>query len=64
MKKVKLLLSGKTRIEYYIDAVERLGAEAISNYPPKIDTQYRFSCINICFQKRKFNLVALVIYIN
>lgn len=40
MKKVKLLLSGKTRIEYYIDAVERLGAEAISDYPPKIDTQY------------------------
>ena len=40
MKKIKLLLSGKTRIEYYIDAVENLGAEAIADYPPAIDTQY------------------------
>ncbi len=40
MRKIRLLLSGKTRIEYYIDAVERLGAEAISDYPPTIDTQY------------------------
>ena len=40
MKKVKLLLSGRQRIEYYIDAVERLGAEVVAKYLPEIDTQY------------------------
>jgi putative glutamine amidotransferase len=40
MKKIKLLLSGKPRIEYYIDAAERLGAEVVAEYLPAIDTQY------------------------
>lgn len=40
MKKVKLLLSGKPRIEYYVDAAERLGAEVVAEYLPAIDTQY------------------------
>ena len=40
MQKVKLLLSGKPRIEYYIDAVEKCGAEAVAEYLPVIDTDY------------------------
>ncbi len=40
MEKIKLLLSGKTRIEYYIDAAKRLGAEVVAEYLPAIDTQY------------------------
>lgn len=40
MKKVKLLLSGKPRIEYYVDAVKNLEAEVVAEYLPSIDTQY------------------------
>ena len=40
MEKIKLLLSGKPKIEYYIDAVEKSGAEAVYSYPTPIDTGY------------------------
>lgn len=40
MKKPRMLLSGKVRIENYIKAVEAVGAEAVAEYPAKIDTGY------------------------
>ena len=40
MQKVKLLLSGKPRMEYYIEAVEKCGAEAVAEYLPSINTDY------------------------
>ena len=40
MKKTRILLSGKARIENYIKAVEAVGAEAVAEALPKIDTGY------------------------
>ena len=40
MEKVKILLSGNRGIQFYADAVEAAGAEAIAKYLPEIDTGY------------------------
>ena len=40
MKKVKILLSGNAKLQYYVDAVNSVGAEATAVYLPKIDTSY------------------------
>ena len=40
MKKIKLLLSGRQRIENYVRAVEAVGAVAVAEYLPKVDTGY------------------------
>lgn len=40
MVKIKILLSGKARIQYYIDAVNGVGAEAVAEYLPQISTEY------------------------
>ena len=40
MEKIKILLSGKARIQYYIDAVNGVGAEAVAEYLPQISTEY------------------------
>lgn len=38
MKKVKILLSGKTKLQYYVDAVKKAGAEPKAEYLPQINT--------------------------
>ena len=40
MEKIKLLLSGRQRIENYVRAVEAVGAVAVAEYLPKVDTGY------------------------
>lgn len=40
MGKIRILLSGKTNLQYYIDAVNGVGAEADARYLPTIDTSY------------------------
>lgn len=40
MEKIKLLLSGRQRIEYYIDAVEAAGGTAVAQYLPEVSTDY------------------------
>lgn len=40
MEKIKILLSGKQNIQYYIDAVSGVGAEPVEKYLPEIDTGY------------------------
>ena len=40
MNQVRILLSGKTNLQYYIDAVNGVGAEAVAQYLPDIDTSY------------------------
>ena len=40
MERIKLLLSGRQRIEYYIDAVEAAGGRAVARYLPEISTDY------------------------
>lgn len=40
MDKVRILLSGKTNLPYYVDAVNGVGAEANARYLPDIDTSY------------------------
>ena len=40
MEKPRILLSGKARIENYINAVEAVGGVAVAEYLPKIDTGY------------------------
>lgn len=40
MKKVKLLLSGKSNIQYYIDAVTAAGGDPTAVYLPEISTDY------------------------
>lgn len=40
MEKPRILLSGKARVENYIKAVEAVGAEAVAEYLPKVDTGY------------------------
>ena len=37
---VRLLLSGNARIQYYIDAVNAAGGEAVADYPPQICADY------------------------
>lgn len=40
MSNVRILLSGNTNLQYYIDAVTGVGAEAVAGYLPEIDTSY------------------------
>lgn len=40
MSKIRLLLSGKGNIQYYVEAINNLGGEAMAEYPPKIDTSF------------------------
>ena len=40
MEKIRLLLSGNKRIENYVEAATRSGAEVCADYPPKVDTSY------------------------
>lgn len=40
MEKIKLLLSGKTKMDFYVDAAQRLGAETYGGYLPDVDTSY------------------------
>ena len=40
MNSVRILLSGKTNLQYYVDAVNGVGAEADAKYLPDIDTSY------------------------
>lgn len=40
MKKIKVLLSGNTNRNYYVDAVRAAGAEPTDAYLPEIDTGY------------------------
>lgn len=40
MKKPSILLSGKKKIEYYVDAVEGVGGIATAGYLPAVDTSY------------------------
>ena len=40
MEKLRFLLSVKSRQQYYVEAITNMGAEAITDYPPKIDTSY------------------------
>ena len=40
MKKVRLLLSGNAKLQYYVDAVNAAGGEAIAKYLPEISTDY------------------------
>ena len=40
MEKAKILLSGKARIQYYIDAVQGCGADAVAEYLPQISTEF------------------------
>lgn len=40
MNKPKILLSGKVNLQFYVDAVNGLGAEADAKYLPPIDTNY------------------------
>ena len=40
MNTIKLLLSGRRNLQYYVDAVNGAGAEADAKYLPDIDTSY------------------------
>ena len=40
MRKMKILLFGKGNLQNYINAIEGVGAEAIAEYPPKMDHTY------------------------
>lgn len=40
MEKLRFLLSAKGKQQYYADAIAGVGAVAITEYPPKIDTGY------------------------
>ena len=40
MRKVRLLLSAKSNVQYYVDAVNKLGADATAKYLPDIDIGY------------------------
>jgi len=40
MSKIKLLLSCKSNIENYANALNELGAETVAEYLPSVDTQY------------------------
>lgn len=40
MNKVRILLSGKTNLQYYIEAVNGVGAQATAKYLPELDTNY------------------------
>ena len=40
MRKPRILLSGKGNLENYINAINAAGAEAVAEYPAKIDTGY------------------------
>ena len=40
MEKIRLLLSGNTNLQYYIDAVNAAGGEATAKYLPDISTDY------------------------
>lgn len=40
MRKVRILLSGKTYLPYYTEALQQLGAEADASYLPAVDTDY------------------------
>lgn len=37
---VRILLSGKTNLQYYIDAINAVGGEATAKYPPDVSTDY------------------------
>ena len=38
--KPKILLSGNERLQNYVDAIEKCGAEAVAEYLPEISTEY------------------------
>ena len=40
MEKIRLLLSGNTNLQYYMDAVNAAGGEATAKYLPDISTDY------------------------
>ena len=40
MEKMRILLSGNTKLPYYIDAVTAAGAVAVAGYLPEVDTSY------------------------
>jgi hypothetical protein len=40
MEKIRLLLSGNTNLQYYIDAVNAACGEATAKYLPDISTDY------------------------
>lgn len=40
MKKPRILLSGKKKLQYYVDAIELAGAEATAKYLPEINTDF------------------------
>ena len=40
MNSVRILLSGNTNLQYYVDAVSGVGAQADAKYLPDIDTSY------------------------
>ena len=40
MKKPRILLSGKSNLQYYVDAVAASGGEPIAKYLPEVSTDY------------------------
>ena len=40
MKKPKILLSGNTNLQYYVDAVAEAGGEPVAQYLPEVSTDY------------------------
>lgn len=40
MKKIRILLSGKTNLQYYTDAMKELGVDAFAQYLPEVNTDY------------------------
>lgn len=40
MKEIRILLSGNKNLQYYVDAITGMGAEATAKYLPKVDTSY------------------------
>lgn len=40
MNKARILLSGKTNLQYYIEAVNAVSAQATAKYLPDVDTNY------------------------
>ena len=40
MKQIRILLSGNTNLQYYMDAVNAAGGEATAKYLPDISTDY------------------------
>lgn len=40
MKEIRILLSGNKNLQYYVDAITGVGAKAVAEYLPKIDTRY------------------------